>query len=419
MQADHQSLEQSLEWTEEKKPFRKEVFVGWISSSVEAYNMALYNFSAPLLAPLLFQGIDPAQALFLSYFLSFLGFCFFYPAGAIYYGLMGDRYGRRTVCISSTLGLSLSTGLMGLMMESGWVFFSVLIGAQYFFSGGEYHGSVVFSLEHGEKKHEGLMSALSCLFAVFGLALASGLSALSFLMQDIFWTKVCFFAGAAFGFLSYVLKKYCKETPPFSLSEKPLKEMKLSTFVKEEYQNIARVVSLLAFFMVSYSFIFIFLPLMDFKASIEEFSTFKSLIFYGLFLILSGMLADRIGLQRCLRLGMILFSFAIIPCIYFCENLFTLQLVLSFLACFVIGPIHAILLHQFDVSKRCRGIFTGSAIAMAIFGGSTLPICLAIFEASHSLVISGLYPLLIAGLSFIHLKYNDIRGLKRRSLDSE
>ena len=33
----------------------KEVWIGWVSSLVEAYNMAIYSFMAPLLAPLIFQ----------------------------------------------------------------------------------------------------------------------------------------------------------------------------------------------------------------------------------------------------------------------------------------------------------------------------------------------------------------------------
>jgi hypothetical protein len=80
--------------------------------------------------------------------------------------------------------------------------------------------------------------------------------------------------------------------------------------------------------------------------------------------------------------------------------LFMLQMILTPCACLVIGPIHSWMLHQFNISQRCRGIFISSAIATSIFGGSTVPICLLIFEKSHSLVMCSFYPLIIAVSTF-------------------
>ncbi|MDN3508798.1 MAG: MFS transporter [Candidatus Neptunochlamydia sp.] len=382
------------------KAFPKEVWIGWISSSVEAYNMVIYSFIAPLLAPLLFQQTTARNTVFFSYSLVLLGSSLLYPAGAIYYGLIGDRYGRQKICIYSTLGLAIATGLMGLipihLLKDGWIYFLVLIGAQHFFSGGEYHGSIVFSLEHSERKQNGLMSSLSCLFAVFGLVFANGLATLSLVMRDEFWIRACFFVGAAGGLISYVLKKCCQETPAFcTLNQTLLKEVKWFAFIRQEWSKVVSVVSVLAFFIVSYNFIFIFLPLINIEANTEDFSTFKSLIAYGVLLILSGLLADKMGMQKTILTGICLFSIVIIPLTFLCRNLLVLQMVLTACACLVIGPIHSWMLHQFSVSQRCRGIFISSAIATSVFGGSTVPICLMIFEKSHSLVMCSLYPLII------------------------
>lgn len=383
------------------KSLPKEVWIGWISSLVEAYNMAIYSFIAPLLAPFLFQQSSDWSSIFFSYSLVFLGSCFLYPAGAIYYGLIGDRYGRQKICIYSTLGLGLATGLMGLipfqMLQGGWVYFLLLIGAQHFFSGGEYHGSVVFSLEHSDQKQSGLMSSLSCLFAVFGLVCANGLATLSFILQDTFWIRLCFIVGGMGGIISYALKYHSSETPVFSaINQTSLKEVNWSTFIWKERQKIVKVVFVLAFFSVSYSYIFIFLPLINNQANTENFSTFKSLIAYGVFLIISGLLADRIGIQKTLLIGICLFSIVIIPTTVLCKNLTVLQMMLTPCACLVIGPIHSWMLQQFSVSQRCRGIFISAAIATSIFGGSTVPICLMIFENSHSMVLCSFYPLLMA-----------------------
>lgn len=367
----------------------KEVWIGWISSLVEAYNMAIFSFIAPLLAKLLFQ----ESPIFFSYSLIFIGASFFYPAGAIYYGLMGDKKGRQKTCIYSTLGLAIATGLMGLV-PSIWGCFLVLTCAQHFFSGGEYHGSIVFSLEHAIQKKSGLMSSLSCLFAVLGLVAANGFATLA--LKDEMWVRMCFFIGSIGGLISYILKNYCLETPIFrALPQESLKGVNWSAFIKSEWRTIGNVVIVLAFFLVSYSFIFIFLPLVHFAST----ATFISLIFYGLFLVLAGLIADRIGIQKVMLAGICLFSIAILPLCYFCKDLLFLQMSLTFSACLVIGPIHSWMLHQFEVQNRCRGIFVSSAIAMSIFGGSTVPICLLIFERSSSLMVCSLYPLAIGSMS--------------------
>lgn len=390
----------------------KEVWIGWISSAVEAYNMAIYSFIAPLLATLIFQKTSEANALFFSYSLVFIASCFLYPLGALYYGFVGDKLGRQKTCIYSTLGLGVATGLMGLvpihfLADSAWICFLILICGQYFFSGGEYYGSIVFSLEHSEEKlrgqkRAGLMSALSCLFAVFGLVAANGMATLSIALEGELWVRVCFLVGAFGGVISYLLKKHCKETPAFSaLSQETFKAVDWPSFIKSEWKKIIRVMMVFAFFIVSYSFIFIFLPLIPFAQTAgQNFDTFKSLMAYGLFLIIAGWLADRVGVQKVMLIGILLFSIAIVPLCYFCHHLFVLQMALTSCACLVIGPIHSWMLQQFEIAQRCRGIFISSALAISIFMGSTVPICLTIFEISHSLIMSSIYPLMIALASF-------------------
>lgn len=394
------------------KAIPKEVLIGWISSLVEAYNMAIYSFIAPLLASLLFQHTSTWNAVLFSYSLVFLASCFFYPAGAIYYGFIGDKKGRQKTCIYSTLGLAIATGLMGFvpfhfMENSARICFLVLICAQHFFSGGEYHGSIVFSLEHSEQKQNGFMSSLSCLFAVFGLVLANGLTALSLLMDDELGIRICFFIGGVGGLISYFLKNHCQETPPFTvLLKEPLTTVSWFTFIKCEWQKIGSVVVMLAFFIVSYTFIFIFLPLMHLERNDTQiFDTFKSLIAYGILLVASGLMADRVGIEKVMLTGIKLFSIAIIPLCYLCDNLLVLQMTLTACASLVIGPIHSWMLHQFEVKNRCRGIFISSAIATSIFGGSTVPICLMIFEKFHSLMICCVYPLVISLGSFACLTF--------------
>ncbi|MBS0606090.1 MAG: MFS transporter [Verrucomicrobia bacterium] len=379
----------------------KEIWIGWTSSFAEAYNMAIYNFMAPLLARHLFPQPTEWKAFFFSYSLVLIAACFFYPAGAFYYGYLGDRQGRQKTCIYSTLGLSVATGMMALVPfqflgNNAWICILILVCAQHFFSGGEYHGSVIFSLEHAGNQQNGLVSSLSCLFAVFGLISANGLATLALLNDNLLLVRMSFLIGAVGGAMSYYLKNHCQETPVFiSLSKDLFNKMSWLSFIRYQVRKIGIAVMVFAFFIVSYTFLFVFLPLAHWNKS-SSFDTLKSLIAYGSFLVIAGLLADRASIRKVMLTGICAFSIAVLPLCSICSDLWVLQFPLTLCACLAIGPIHSCMLNQFEVQNRCRGIFVSSAIATSVFGGSTVPICLIILEKTGSLAMCAIYPFMIA-----------------------
>lgn len=399
----------------------KEVWIGWISSLTEAYNMAIYSFIAPLLAVLIFPFESNDAAILFSYVLSFVGLGLLYPIGAIYYGFIGDKHGRQKTCIYSTLGLAIATGLMGftpfdVLGDKAWLYFLILICTQNFFSGGEYYGSIVFSLEHTEQKENGFMSSVSCLFAVFGLIFANGLASLSILTQNHFWIRVCFLIGALGGVISYFLKNSCKETPVFlevSQDRHPLTKTEIYSFIKKEWPTIVGVILILALFLVIYSFIFIFLPLIKISENGNQtFDTFKSLFIYGGFLVFSGYLANLIGVKIVMLLGSFLLSLVLLPIGLLDLDLIMMQIILTIPACFIIGPMHSWILNEFKANERCRGIFISSAVATSLFAGSTVPFCLVLHESFNSLTICCLYPFIFSVISCLYLFKRSFSSLK-------
>lgn len=399
-----------------KASLPKEVFIGWLTSLTEAYNTAIFSFLAPMLALFFFQNENSFTSLFFSYSFVFLGSSLFYPMGAFYYGTMGDAKGRQKTCVYSTLGLAISTGLIAFIPEGayGAFFLLILICAQHFFSGGEYYGSIVFSIEHADKEKSGILSALSCLFASFGLALANGLAYFPLLKGNELWMKSCFIIGALGGMVSYLLKNYCQETPAFkSLPLLAGNETKVFEFIKKRSKSLLKVVIVSALFIISYNFIFIFLPLH--QNGSETGDSFKPLIFYGFSILFAGFLADRFGLNRVLMSGILLFSLAVTPICFFKMDLWVRQIILTSFASLIIGPIHSFMMNQFEPKERCRGLFIGSAIAMSLFGGSTVPICLLLFFKFNSLAAASLYPMAIGTASFIYL-YQEIEDCGVKSV---
>lgn len=358
---------------------RPKVWIGWFSSAVEAYNISIYSFAAPQLSSLLF--VDSANATLYSYALLLLGsLC--YPLGAAYYGVMADRLGRADACFYSSLGLALSTASIAFFPQNHWLYLLSFICAQHFFSGGEYHGSALFSVEHADQK--GLASGCSCFAAVLGLVCASGLSAIAY--KNILLLRGCFLLGGVGGALGYLFKGSSNISPPASFTMPPLPPMVKTT-------------ALLTFFLTSYYFLFLFLPLVDPVGLYLP--TWAILLLYGALLLLSGFLADRVGAEKMVKSGLSLFLGSIIAWMACPEKSGLMQPLLIFCLSLVIGPIHAWTAQQFSSHQRC-GIFFSSAVA-TVCSATTLPISLFLYKKTGSIVICSLYPASTALLSLFCL----------------
>ncbi len=259
------------------------------------------------------------------------------------------------------------------------------------------------------------MSGLSCLFAVLGLLLANGLTTLSLLTQNELWVRACFLIGAGGGILSYLLKNHCRETPVFiALPKESFDSIGIISLIQSKWPKILGTMLVIGLFYIFAAFIFLFLPLAFSNQIGGGFETFKTLIVYGICLTAAGWVADRIGDTRMITLGAGLLALGILPLSYFSTNFLLLQVMLTALACLVIGPIHSWALRQFEVQERCRGLFISSAIAMSVFGGSTVPICLLLWEWSHSLPICCIYPALMAALTCIYLVFKEVQDRRNQ-----
>ena len=360
------------------------ILTGLISMAIEAYNIALYPFLAPHLAGLLFINKSNIAA----YGLLFLGSFLAAPAGAIYYGSLGDTKGRRRSCIIACIGLAATTAAMGLVpiFKFSWLIFLFLIGLQKFFSMGEYYISAVFSIEHGKKK--GSISGLGCLFSVLGIML-SKISAES----AISW-RILFLTGAIGSLISYIFKYYCQETPAFLETER---DVALGAFIRREFCRITKTVLVTSFFGTIYAFLFFFLPLVT-TGNIA--GTLFSLALYGVMLSISGALADKISIEKTMTLGLLCIILFIFPIMVLAKSQpISAMIIITIFACIFVGPLNAWMTKQFTPEIRCRGVMISSAIKKLLSSHITTPLCLIIYENSSSLVLCGLYPFLMAILA--------------------
>ena len=211
------------------------IAAGFIGNVLEWYDFALYGFFAVTIGKLFFPSDDPTTSL-IAAFGAFAGGFAMRPLGAIFFGHIGDRYGRRAMLIVSSLTMALSTFAVGLLpthAEIGVAAALLLVALrliQGFSVGGEYVGSGVFLAETAPERHRGLIAGFAAtgLFCGTLLGSAAGASIDGWLTEDQIaswgW-RLPFLAGLLLGLVALVLRLVVSEPPlPTAPSRAPLAE---------------------------------------------------------------------------------------------------------------------------------------------------------------------------------------------------
>lgn len=211
------------------------IAAGFIGNVLEWYDFALYGFFAVTIGKLFFPSDDPATSL-IAAFGAFAGGFVMRPLGAILFGHVGDRYGRRAMLIASSVTMALSTFAVGLLpthAEIGAAAAVLLVAlrlVQGLSVGGEYVGSGVFLAETAPVRHRGLIAgfATAGLFCGTLLGSAAGATINGWLTEDQIATwgwRLPFFAGLLLGLVAIVLRLVVSEPPlPAGRSRAPLAE---------------------------------------------------------------------------------------------------------------------------------------------------------------------------------------------------
>lgn len=160
---------------------RKAVWAALVGSSLESFDFYVFAYFSAIFAPaLFFPELDPAAALLGSF--AIFGVAFLIrPVGAVVFGNLGDRIGRkRTLLITITI-MGLATGAIGLLPDfttiglAAPVLLLLLRLIQGLSLGGEWGGGILVAVEHAEPKRRGLYAALPQLGSPIGTALTGAL----------------------------------------------------------------------------------------------------------------------------------------------------------------------------------------------------------------------------------------------------
>lgn len=238
---------------------RQALLAGSVGNFIEWYEFGVYGFLATVIAANFFtlQGENEITSLILTYAAFALAF-FCRPIGAVIFGRIGDRIGRRPTLIAVLLLMTLATALIGVMPTYASIgvaaplLLTLLRMFQGLFAGGEFGGAVSLMTEFAPKGKRGLFGAWQSLTVALGLLAGAGLVALlaallsAQQLHDWGW-RIPFLLALPMGAVALWLRLKLEETPTFTQAQQraehaaPPPEAKLGGVVKTILIGIGRM----------------------------------------------------------------------------------------------------------------------------------------------------------------------------------
>jgi len=401
---------------------RRAVFASTIGTSIEWYDFFLYGTAAALIFPkLFFPGSQPLTGVLASFTTQFVGFAA-RPIGAAIFGHFGDRIGRKATLITTLLLMGVATFLIGLL--PGYASIGVLAPillvllriAQGIGVGGEWGGSVLLSMEWGEREKRGLMASMPQLGVPVGLLLSTGIfklmSAVSGAGFDSWGWRVPFLLSIVLIGIGLYVRLRVLESPAFAAVRQAEAVVRLPVW--DAIRRYPGQILAAAFVRMSeqapfYLFITFVLTYGTKKLGLSQSSLLSyTMVAAALGLVsvpLFGWLSDRYGRRLVYGTGVIATAAFAFP--YFgllntkASGLVLLAIVVSHVVHDVqYGPQAALIAESFDSTVRYSGAGIGYHLASVIAGGPAPLIATAILQHTGSSTWISLY---IIGCAIVSL----------------
>jgi len=361
------------------------------STIVEWYDFTLYLYFATVLSRVFFGG---GAASLLTTLGSFAIAYLMRPLGAIVFGHVGDRAGRRRMMLASVAVMTAAMFATALLptysdvgIAAGMMLF-LLRCVMGFSVGGEYTGVVAYLLEGAPLHRRGLIASSASAASELGALLAVGVSALTVASMDeaslqSWGWRIPFLVGAALAGSVWIARSTMQESPEFERQKEagtvPERPLRLS--LRHHRGAIGRAFAISALGSITYYVGITYVPaFLTSAGSLSEtaslwLSTIAAVVVIAV-TPLVGLLSDAIGRKPVL--GMLAVANLVLPMMMFsmmASGSHSEALIGAIALAALAGGVSAVgavaTAEQFPGEGRLTGLALGATGATAIFGGLT------------------------------------------------
>lgn len=224
------AAEQRLATPEGRREFIKATLSCWLGTTMEYVDFALYGLAVGLVfGDVFFPEVTPTLALLSSCATYSVGFVA-RPIGAIFFGRMGDRKGRKFVLVTTIALMGISTTLIGFIPSYATIglwaplMLVILRFVQGFGAGAELSGATVMLGEYAPPKHRGLIASIIGIGSNSGTLVASAVWLLVLMLDpadvNTWGWRIPFVLSALIAVAATLIRRHVSETPVFEQEQK-------------------------------------------------------------------------------------------------------------------------------------------------------------------------------------------------------
>ncbi len=405
----------------------KNIAAGSLATMFEWYDYAVYGYFAVIIGKNFFPHADKIMEIMSAFAVFATGFIM-RPLGAILFGYIGDRLGRRKALSLSVIMMAISTCLLGVIPayhQIGILAPILLVGirlVQGLAVGGNYGGSFVFAIEHAHANKKGFAGSLVAVGVIVGFLLGSAMAVIfSNLLsekdlQEWGW-RIPFLLGLVALFAGVYIQKHTEETPYFHRMRTTISErtrLPITTIFREHKQKIAQAMGFILFDVVGIYILFSFMTTylttyakMPAQTALQM--NTANLLCMVLCIPIFGIAADKFGYKKIMYFAASSFLILSYPAfVIFSQGdvvqCWVMQLFFAIVMAAVYGVLPVAIVELFPVDVRYSASSFVCNVSAAIFGGTAPWFSTWLIYKTELFTAPAFYLMLISVFGFIAIR---------------
>jgi MFS transporter, MHS family, proline/betaine transporter len=390
---------------------RRAIAASAIGNATEWFDYGIYAYGVTYISAALFPGDTDEAVLFAlaTFAISFL----VRPLGGLFWGPLGDRFGRKSVLAITIVVMAGATFCVGLVPDYDDVGFwaplllIVLRMVQGFSTGGEYGGAATFMAEYAPAERRGFYGS----FLEFGTLAGFSLGALLMLgfalflgdaaMHEWGW-RIPFLVAGPLGAVGIYLRSHMEDTPVFREARDESKHVSHGLpYLIQHYWRPMLVMSgmVVALNVVNYTLLSYMPTYLERRLGLTPDEALivpiLGMLFMMILLPFGGSLSDRVGRKPLWWFSLIGLFVGVVP-LYSLMSYGLAGAVVGFMALGLLyvpqlATISATFPAMFPTAVRFAGFAISYNVATSIFGGTAPAIGSELISATGNTLMPAYY----------------------------
>jgi len=392
---------------------KKLILSSGIANTFEWYDYVLFGHFAPIIGAKFFPDSDPSASLLQAFLVFAIGYLM-RPIGGVFFGIIGDKFGRRSALSAAVICMSVPTACIGILPThddigiTATTLMIVVRMLQGLSMGGALTGSVSFIIEHTGKKHRGFIGSIPMASICIGILLGSLVSYVikNILTPEEFYDwgwRLPFLIGIFILFVGIYIRKHTQETPLFkemvakdNVLKSPLKNVLANHWFDMLVSIFINSTGSVIFYLQTIYLTTYLKTNRGFDESNVDILVNACYLLMAFVAIITGWFSDIIGRRR------IFVIYNIVIILVFASGLLNIfetgnfasvvaaQVILAIIAASYIGPEPALQAEFYPTNIRNTALSVSYNTATSVFGGTT-PFVVAYLVQKTNMVSSSMY----------------------------